>query len=235
MKEEDKKKFDLTNTQSKSSGQTNQSIARLPSVYNALRNSFEFIPYWYGGSQMWFEGKDFLITEFGCGAVAACNVMMYHARNFGRPLLYPYPAYNYDYFMQNIYNMYYGYVIGPATLNTLRDGVIGYTQVRGVSGYASSAVDCWTTRSTTFADLVDLIKSSIDGNNPVLMLIGPNYAPNNYAQEFQTHWVTITSYKYQDNKFYVSFSSWGECYTFPVELGELVHNRLFVDAVAFYK
>jgi len=234
MKENDKKS--ILNKNSILNKQSNMNISySTPSIYNALKNSFEFVYGYYGGSQMWFEGNDDFIAQTGCGAVAACNVMAYHARNFGRPLLYPYPSYNYYYFCEDIWNMFYGYMEGPTLLGGMERGVIGYANVRGVSGYGYSDVDCWSSTSSTFTNLVDLIKKSIDGNNPVLVLIGPIYGFNDYVTKFEDHWVTVTSYKYQDGKYYISFSSWGECYEFPVELGDLVKNRLFVDAVAFYK
>jgi hypothetical protein len=79
--------------------------------------------------------------------------------------------------------------------------------------------------------MITKIKTSIDSNNPVAMLMGPNVPGSTYKDEFANHWVTITGYYYNGDSYVVTVSSWGTIYT--LNLYSLEKSKIFVDIVLF--
>jgi hypothetical protein len=181
----------------------------------------------YGGNQGWNNN---FINNTGCGAVAACNTMAYNARYYGKSNLYPY-AWTQAGFTKFQSDMFFKFLAGPTvTTEMMANAINRYTKSKGYN-YTSSMASCWSATSDSFAELLNFIQDSIDTNNPVTLLLGPNYTGGEFAgyePNFVNHWVTITGYNYIYSNFDVTVSSWGEKYT--LDLHKLVHSRVFVDA-----
>lgn len=233
-KEEFDKKYpkikEIKEQELKNNPKINESIIQPYALtYKSLANSMDFFTdvYSYGGNQTWNTGS---VMEKGCGAVTACNIAAYHAKYYGRSSLYPYSSYskaNFTNFQSFMFNSYVG---GPSILSDMTYGVPAYASSKGYSyGYSSNS--CWNSTSATYVQMVNLVKSSIDGNNPVALLIGPIFT-SGYNDDLANHWVTITGYT-ESNPAVVTVSTWGT--KREVNLYHLIRNRYFLDVASFYR
>ncbi len=95
---------------------------------------------------------------------------------------------------------------------------------------------CYISATQSFTDLADLIKNSIDNNNPVALLLGPQDIDDDYYDYFSNHWVTITGYSYHDDIYNITVSSWRRIYPIygTIDLRDLVTSKIFAKAVCFY-
>lgn len=154
-----------------------------PSYVPVIKDSVTY----YGGSQMWFSGKDklskdYIIRTYGCGTIAAADLFLYLALqhpNYRNPLTeiafqgdntIDYP--NYDTYIRNINNKYTKTrriiaVLGP----WLAHSVNSYTDTYGLHYHAS-----WKL-TLTYYDMYEMIKEMLCQDIPVILSIGPN-TPN---------------------------------------------------------
>lgn len=183
-----------------------------------------------GGNQGWFNNS--FRADTGCASVTAANILAYHSRHYDRSSLYPYSwnKNNYTQFQNDMYD----YIGGPALLPQIKNGVINYTKSKGYR-YSASTESCWSASSPSYFSMITLIKNSINSDNPVALLIGPDISDGKYRpynQNFDKHWVTIIGYS-SSSPNNVIVSSWGEQYDLNLYLLEI--NRAFLDVASFYK
>ena len=231
-----KKSPELSKDSSTISVQSSPSSIVTNGIYNypvegSLINPFEFVTGYYGGSQMLFPNGSPAQT-YGCASIAAYNIFAYHSKYYGRTTLYNYPSYSDNNFYDFGSMMYTQWVNGPTILSGLEKGVVNYASRIGNLRYSYSDNSCWSSTSQTYTNMITKIKTSIDNNNPVAMLMGPNVPGSTYKNAFSNHWVTITGYYYNGDNYEVTVSSWGVSYT--LNLYSLEKSKLFVDIALFY-
>ncbi|WP_297423952.1 C39 family peptidase [Clostridium sp.] len=112
------------------------------------------------------------------------------------------------------------------------NGMIGeYAFTHGYA-YGYNSQSYYLNNSSNLTSLTSFIKTQINNNNPVAMLIGGNTPTSTYKTDFATHWVTITGYNFNNGYTNVTVSSWGGRYT--LSLAELLANRLWIDVDYLY-
>lgn len=142
---------------------------------------------YYGGSQMWFSGKDkfskdYILRNYGCGTIAAADLFLYLALQYprnrnalteialhgDRTIDYP----NYDTYVRNINDEYTKTrriiaVLGPRLAHSFNS----YADTYHLNYKAS-----WKL-TLTYYDMYELMKEMLYEDIPVILSIGPN-TPN---------------------------------------------------------
>lgn len=199
---------------------------------NSLDDSFYFLDdsSLYGGDQSLLSAS--LGNATGCGPIAGCNILAYHAKYYGRSSLYPYNWVKSDWkkFQDDMFDINGG----VQTLTRFNSMARYYTATHGYS-YDDDYQSYYLNTDENLTDLCNFIKEQIDNNNPVAMLLGTNTSGSSYKTDFAMHWVTITGYTFWGDEAdpYVKVSSWGDYYN--LDLAELLANRTWIDVDYLYR
>lgn len=189
----------------------------------------------YGGNQEWHRGTSTnYIANWGCGAVAASNVLAFHAKYYNRTPLYPAITNNTKnaFFWHQAW-IYDHYIDGPCVLPDMKDALVKFANGKGYN-YGSATLNCYS--SSSQAAMEKMIVSVLNGNNPVVMLMGPQWLPGDYSDfypGFTNHWVTITGYKYINGNLHINVSSWGKKYS-DIAVYKLIRSKTFIDLAYFW-
>ena len=166
----------------------------------------------YGGSQDWYDDENMRFT--GCGSIAAANILFYYGRNWTADIPFRLsPTYiQFRDAASDIYNNFVKQTLGGIAsmvnaddstwgiwrMPTLANGVVQYAQVRGRVHLTSDII---TNSNTTYEQAVNFIKTSLQKDNPVVLLItGNDYIAQTRddiadkpIQMLELHFVTITA------------------------------------------
>ena len=196
-----------------------------PYVSVAKRGGFSF-----GGDQDWFKpekeakglkkfGKDNSIKGFGCGLVAASDIIRYLDKNTGTDFKSIDEYKKYVYFMEDrSFKVYYKLGIPGFRLS---HGMNREFKLRNMSYKAKWGVPAHK--------LLDSVKEMLNNDIPVLMSVGPGmfnkervdlysrkregYSRVNSAKD---HYITVTGYVEESDGAYFEISSWGKKYYMKV-------------------
>lgn len=190
----------------------------------------------YGGNQSWWktiEGRE-RRWEKGCGVVAACNFIYYHAFTKDRKEILP-PAFQSTYqelhtalflsFMDFLWDKVAMVpFFGGTTQSLLKWSLKRYFAGKGV------AVKAFTSRIGSSTEKVrKIIKDGLGKDIPVIILTN-FFAPDqweNYGSHHNMHVMTITKwFQTGDGKEYLTVSTWGERQVVALE-HYLKYGRIF--------
>jgi hypothetical protein len=174
----------------------------------ALKNSEKFLEifdgdkHYYGGNQEWF--KEEVFKRVGCSTVAAANIVAYLSLRNGNKTLYGYNDMNKSNFIKHM-ELIGRYVYPDETLGIISslyfmDKVIDFAEDRGVKLKSN-----WITTEQDFDKIKDFIKEALRKDNPVALLM----LKNKVLKEYDWHWMTITRLFENQDRTYLSVSTWG--------------------------
>ncbi|MDS0524638.1 hypothetical protein NNC19_03035 [Clostridium sp. SHJSY1] len=174
----------------------------------ALKNSDEFLnisdgsKHYYGGDQGWF--KEEVFKRVGCSTVAAANIAAYLSLR-DTNILYSYTDMNKDNFLKHMESLG-KYVYPDETLGIISslyfmDKFVDFARNRGIELKSN-----WITTEEDFDKIKDFLKCALRNDNPVALLM----LKNRILKEFDWHWMTITRLFENENKTYLTVSTWGE-------------------------
>lgn len=173
----------------------------------------------YGGNQMWFKNKYMLKT--GCGPVALANLF---AWSRGMSL-------SKDDF-EALQNITTKYLKGPVVLP--QQFILGARRLFHQDGYHVNPLHLTLlkTKPNTLNQALDFIAHSLESDEPVALLIGPNRSKTSYRRDFSNHWVLITAMTLSKDqeKVCLTVSSWGTVY--QLDLKALLDSKLFLSLVS---
>ena len=173
----------------------------------------------YGGNQMWFKNKYMLKT--GCGPVALTNL---YAWVKGLSL-------SKDDF-EALQNVTSKYLKGPVMFP--QHFILGARQLFHQNGYFINPIHLTLLKFNhkTWIQTLAFIALSLESDNPVALLIGPNRPNTHYHRDFSNHWVLITAMTLsKDTKeTRLTVSSWGAVY--HLDLKVLLDSKFFLSLVS---
>lgn len=173
---------------------------------------------YHGGDQHWFPCK--LHQLSGCGPVAAANITAYLAQSFPDKFnkLYPYTGgLNKKEFIEHMIEVR-KFVIpgrhGLTSVDQFSDNVLSFSQSRGIS-LTPHIMD---ENSRDMNAAVNFISEALGLRLPVAILVLKH--PVKELEDYTWHWMTITRLNRnpEDNKYYISVSTYGECHEIDFDL-----------------
>ena len=173
----------------------------------------------YGGNQMWFKNKYMLKT--GCGPVALANLYAWFK---GLSL-------SKDDF-EALQNVTTKYLKGPVVLP--QQFILGARRLFGQDGYHLNPIHLTLLQANpkTWNQALAFIAHSLESDDPVALLIGPNRPKTSYHRDFSNHWVLITAMTLSKDKSEarLTVSSWGAVY--HLDLKALLDSKFFLSLVS---
>lgn len=180
--------------------------------------------YYYGGYQGWLtdEGVETYYADRSCGVTAAANAMYYMATHItGKAALYNQTGTltkaKFNAFQKSIYDYLNPSTIGIPTISAMKDNLLFYAKMQGVTLTAVTAPTNWTHDT-----VLDFIKTGLNAESPVLII---NW--NSPIEDLVTHWVTITKIYADNASMYMVTSNWGARETYDF--------NTWVDGSSIYK
>lgn len=184
-----------------------------------LSHPFEVSLGSYGGNQMWFKNKYMLKT--GCGPVALTNLYAwFKGLSLSR-----------DDF-EGLQNLTSKYLKGPVVMP--QQFILGARRLFRQESYQLNPIHLTLlqTNPKTWNQGLAFIATSLESDNPVALLIGPNRPKASYHRDFSNHWVLITAMTLSKDKDEVrlTVSSWGAVY--HLDLKALLDSKFFLSLVS---
>lgn len=182
-----------------------------------LSRPFDVSTAGYGGNQMWFQKQHQLQT--GCGPVALTNLFAwFHGMSLSRE----------D--MEALQDVTTRYLKGPVVHP--RQFIFGARRLFRRDGFHLDPIHMTVFRSTPDNQdrLRRFIAVSLQSDDPVALLMGPNLPGSTYRRDFKNHWVLITAMEISKGTVTLTVSSWGTPYT--VDLDQLTRSKLFLSLVS---
>jgi hypothetical protein len=183
---------------------------------------------YYGGDQRWFPRKFHKLS--GCGPIAAANITAYLSQNFPDKFykLYPYKGViNHNDFIKHMVEIR-KYVkpgiFGLTSVDQFSDNVLSFSKIKGVS-----LVPHILDKNVSMNEAIDFISQALSQRLPVAILILKH--PVKELSDYTWHWMTITRLwvNPNDNKHYISVSTYGE--RREIDLDLLWNNRRPKDVI----
>ncbi len=171
---------------------------------------------YYGGNQSWF--KESSKRNAGCGTVAVANIMAYYDKFLGYGKLYtPYNNSTSD-FLTHMYEVE-RYVpannlIGIPLKRDLAIYMERYMKSKGYSGYTN-----FKDFSSSYSSDKLTLRNVMSNNKPVAFL----QIYNDYYDDFDYHWMTITKYFENSTTSYIALSTWNRRVSYDFKM---YHNNM---------
>lgn len=172
----------------------------------------------HGGDQHWFPCKIHQLS--GCGPVAAANITAYLSQNFPEKFdkLYPYTGrLSKGEFIEHMIEIRKFVIPGRHGLTSVEqfsDNVLSFSQSRGVS-LTPHILD---ESAKSMNEAVKFISEALHLKLPVAILVLKHSVKE--LEDYTWHWMTITRLRidFEDNKYYISVSTYGECHEIDLDL-----------------
>lgn len=183
---------------------------------------------YYGGDQRWFPSK--LHQLSGCGPIAAATITAYLSQNFPDKFykLYPHKGnINKSDFIEHMVEIR-KYVkpgmFGLTSVDQFSNNVLSFSKTKGVS-LVPNILD----EKVTMSEAINFISQALSQRLPVAILILKH--PIKELNDYTWHWMTITRLYVNpnDNKHYISVSTYGE--RREIDLDLLWNNRRPKDVI----
>ena len=160
-----------------------------------------------GGNQEWLPERD--MNRGGCGAVTACDLCIYLARQRGLRSLYPYDA---DRLTKEDFigfaSIMKPYLSPRSTgidrLDIYLDGLSGYWRDAGNASLGAAGFP----GTAPFEEAEALARAQIDGGMPIPYLLLRHQ--NKAFEDFEWHWFNLTGYEEREDGLLVDAVTYGE-------------------------
>lgn len=147
----------------------------------------------------------------GCGAVTACDICIYLALRFNLKHLYPFDcktvtSEDYIAFSEKMRPFLYPRISGIDKLELFEEGFEGYLKSVGDTSVGMKCISS----EQGYEPLRDAVRSSLDEDMPVPMLVLKHKSPN--IEPFVWHWFYLAGYEEFADKFIVKLVTYGTFY-----------------------
>ncbi|MCI8597528.1 MAG: hypothetical protein HFJ10_03655 [Lachnospiraceae bacterium] len=160
-----------------------------------------------GGNQDWF--LDPFMHGGGCGAVTACDICIYLARERGLHSLYPFDAKqltkkDYVHFSKRMKPFLHPRWQGIDTLDLYLSGIRAYWESVGCDKLEANGL----LGTVSVEEAETAVRRQIDEGMPIPYLLLKHESPS--FRDYVWHWFNLTGYEESGGEFYVKAVTYGE-------------------------